>query len=435
MKQKILRSFWMTGALYLSGIFMIPVFGIQQSRPAVISYPDPYGHVRIYAFAVADKGVLVTNFWSNVSGQWEWQWADLDLPPGANSINNPSAITYQDSVGIQHIDVFATTDNGHLVVNHGDGSQWGWDDQSLFPGPATAKYPAAITDVDQSENRRIFVFVIDSFANLWVNYCLGACDHFGANWQWNNLSTGYPNSTPIYSLTAVPFTARDGTRRIYVFGNSANNDLLAVHWDGAPPWRWANLKTQPGHTFFDIPTAIESFTPEPNSQPPCNSLLVFDTHNPVIDDGYHIANHACGDTFFSVGSSWSDENLAAQMHLWPYGGVGFHPSAVSYVDSTDGLPRTVVFYGEVRLFRRFSIDNTIAWSDQGAALNYWDLNFPSAITYEDGAGRRRIYAFVVADVITNGVDEFHLMVNYCVGTAACDDPTGHSWIWADQGTM
>ena len=336
--------------------------------------------------------------------------------------------------------VFAEGDNGHLIVSHWDGNNWSWDDQSLSPGqtpigPNVANTPTAITDVDGLGRRRIFVFATDHLANLWVNYCIGTCDSFGANWQWSNLSTGYLNSAPIYSPTAVPFTARDGSRRIYVFGNGRNFNLLAVHWDGAPPWQWVDLKTPPGHTLFDIPAAIESFTSEPGSQPPCNALLVFDSHNQVSDDGYHVANQACGDTFFSLGSSWSDENLPRQMQLWPFGGFGLDPSAVSYVDSTDGQPRIDVFYGEIHLYLRHSIDNEISWSDHGPALNYYDLYLPSAITYEDGAGRRRVYAFVVANVGVGGAVQYHLMVNYCVGTTSCDDPTGRSWRWADQGTL
>jgi hypothetical protein len=72
----------------------------------------------------------VVNYRSQVFSNGNWKWADLGLPPGANCIDNPSAVTYQGADGIQYIAVFAESDAGDLVVEHWDGGQWVWDDLS-----------------------------------------------------------------------------------------------------------------------------------------------------------------------------------------------------------------------------------------------------------------------------------------------------------------
>lgn len=107
-------------ALLANPAFTIPAFAIWD-KPSVITYPDWSGEVRIYVFAEGDQHTLVVNFWSDISGSWQWQWADQGVPPGASWITTPSAITYSDAHATQLIDVFAEDSNGHLVVNHWDG--------------------------------------------------------------------------------------------------------------------------------------------------------------------------------------------------------------------------------------------------------------------------------------------------------------------------
>jgi hypothetical protein len=98
--------------------------------PSMIAFDDGTGNHRIYAFASGDNGTSVVNFWSNVFGPCQWSWVDLGLPDGAESIANPSAITYKGADGIQYVAVFAQSDTKRLVCDHWDGYRWIWDDLS-----------------------------------------------------------------------------------------------------------------------------------------------------------------------------------------------------------------------------------------------------------------------------------------------------------------
>src|SRR5437868_13087862 len=71
-------------------------------RISAIAYND--GVQRIYAFAAATDGSLYVNYWNGSI----WQWADQGKP-GTAAVHSPSAITYFDSAGRQHIYAFVAS--------------------------------------------------------------------------------------------------------------------------------------------------------------------------------------------------------------------------------------------------------------------------------------------------------------------------------------
>src|SRR5262249_8370178 len=93
--------------------------------PAPITYVNAAGNQSIYVFASGDNGHLGVNYWDGFT----WNWADQGLAPGNVRVSDPAAITYVDAAGNRRIYVFASGDNGHLVVNYWDGLSWNWADQ------------------------------------------------------------------------------------------------------------------------------------------------------------------------------------------------------------------------------------------------------------------------------------------------------------------
>src|SRR5215471_7289749 len=222
------------GALLLLCACALPAFAID-SDPSVIAFDDGTGMHRIYAFARGDRGTLVVNFWSNISGTWQWQWADLGVPYGSRSIYDPSAVTYNVN-GIQYIAVFATNDSDRLVVDHWDGSNWNWDDLSLETSAVAgfiplARHPNAITYLDQYSARQIKVFSVDLQFNLWNSSCNGACVATQGSWQglWgfaritNTGSAGnYRDDYP----TAAHVIASNGEGLTYLFGEGLDTGTI-----------------------------------------------------------------------------------------------------------------------------------------------------------------------------------------------------------------
>src|SRR5262249_8149271 len=149
------------------------------------------GQQRIYVFATADNGHLVVNYWDG--GQW--QWADQGLPAGVAWLGSLSAITYRDCQqclggGQQRIYVFCTSDaSDHLVVNYWDGAQWHWADQGV---PSDASYLGELSAMTFSScqqlcvgggQQRIYVFTT-AFDQAQDTYRLVVNYWDGSQWHW-----------------------------------------------------------------------------------------------------------------------------------------------------------------------------------------------------------------------------------------------------------
>jgi hypothetical protein len=146
------------------------------SDPSVIAYDDGTGNYRIYAFARGDHGTLVVDFWSNWANAstWQWIWQDLGVPSGATYINDPFAVTYRGSNGIQYVAVFVETDSGDLAVYHWDGSNWNWD---VLSAESIAYYWWAPSEAQHRMSSRIWINLVDvrsrssqSITTLVVSY-------------------------------------------------------------------------------------------------------------------------------------------------------------------------------------------------------------------------------------------------------------------------
>ena len=179
---------------------------------------------RIYAFAQADNGHLVVNYWDGFA----WHWADQGLPNASTGVYTPNAITYLS--GTQRIYVFAQASSGHLVVNYWDGSAWHWADQGLSAGTSTVYSPSAITYLNGTQ-QRIYVFAQGSNAHLVVNYW----DGFAWHWADQGLPSG---SAAVYYPSAMTYL-NGSTQLIYVFGEANTNHLVVNYWTGSA-WFWAD---------------------------------------------------------------------------------------------------------------------------------------------------------------------------------------------------
>jgi hypothetical protein len=364
------------------------------STPTTITYLDASGNQRIYSFASGNNSHLVVNYWDG----FHWHWADQGLPAGTTAIYSPNAITYLDGSGNQRIYVFATASNSHLVVNYWDGSAWHWADQGVAPGPIGVSGPSAVTYVDGSGNRRIYVFAVATNSpvansdHLVVNYW----DGFAWHWADQGLPAG---NTYVFDPSAITYF--DGsTQRLYVFAIGDNNHLEVNYWDGAA-WHWADQGLPAGMSGIAVPPMAITYMDGAGHQ----RIYAF-----CVGSNLHlVVNYWDGFSWH-----WADQGLPAGAS-WVAG-----PNAVTYVDAT-GNQRIYVFAegSNNHLVVNYWNGSGWHWADQGLPAGTTALYYPNSITYVDAAGNRRIYAF--ADANTD-----HLVVNYW---------NGFDWAWADQGTL
>jgi hypothetical protein len=157
----------------------------------------------------------------------------------ATSIVEPSVITFLDAGSNRHIYLFVMGSNNHLVSRHFDGTSWTSHDHGLPPGSTRAYTPKAVTYVDDTGRRRIYVFAIDQDGRLMLLFHKGA----GFSWQWS-LQGGPVLNQP--SLSATTFLDDNGVRRIYAFAHNLPNDgpvfapLVTNFWDGNN-WNWVQM--------------------------------------------------------------------------------------------------------------------------------------------------------------------------------------------------
>ena len=423
MKRKTLQSFWVVGALLL--LVCIPAFGII-GRPSVIVYLDDRGeaYTRISVFAEGDNGTLVVNRWFDNNGLG-WFWEDLGLPPGANSISNPSAVTFFDSRGIQRHLVFVVTDKGDLAVyapGFGRGGRpWVNLTTGLPGGIGQLNSVSAITDVDPLGNHRIFAFATDQNSNLVVAACTSSCEQYiGSwnNWSWFNYNTIWGNA-PGCCISALSYDSYpNGSRvpKMAISGINPDGTLWMADGDDFQNLNRLNFGlTNDGHQWTS-PTAIFSFSTPPQSAP-CNSLVLYSG----ATDGHLNGLVGCRDTFFQSQLKF-DLNVPPQL---PTGKLWINdPTAITYIES-DYTFRTSAFVSGAngQIYRSHVNGTQVSW-DAIPKPSSSLMIFPSAITFWHYSPSPWMYVF--AWDINSG----DLVVNYC--NNACDGV--NNWNWADQGT-
>src|SRR5262245_2210762 len=74
----------------------------------------------------------------------------------------PTPVSYVDSNGMRRVWVFVKNNsNGHLAANHFNGQIWSWLDLGLAPGMTSFRPGKALTYIDSSGNRRLYIFGVD----------------------------------------------------------------------------------------------------------------------------------------------------------------------------------------------------------------------------------------------------------------------------------
>jgi hypothetical protein len=165
------------------------------------------------------------------------------------------------------------------------------------------------------------------------------------------------------------------------------------YWDGAS-WHWANQGLPGGLNQVAPSTAITYVDSNGNRR-----IYVF-----AGGGGHLVVNYWDGFNW-----QWADQSA-------PYGIVG--QSAITYVDAAGNRRIYCFARGGDHLVVNYWDGFNWNWADQGIPAGASQVDNPSAITYIDSAGQRRIYVFA-----NDGIGG-HLFVNYW---------DGFSWHWADQG--
>jgi hypothetical protein len=304
-----------------------------------LTYREGTQPQQIHTFYVFDGGSgdghLHVNHWNGS----QWQWVDQGAPPSTSVWTLPSAISYREDSHPQRIYAFIKGANDRLYVDFWDGSQWRWADQGVPPSGGIADL-SAITYREGTAPQRIYAFVAGTNGHLYVNFW------DGSQWRWAD--QGEPPSASVSGIAAI--TYREGTQpqRIYVFARGSNGHLYVNFWDGSQ-WRWADQGTPPSTSASGFPSAI----------------------------------------------AYKEGNQPQRIYAFIKGGNNH-----LYVNFWDGFQWR--------------------WADQGSAMHL--VGLPSAITYNDGV--QRIYTFMKQDRILSQGLAGDLFVNYWDGS---------QWQWANQG--
>ena len=299
---------------------------------------------------------------------------------------------------------FPSFDDGHLHVNYWDGTQWNWADQGTPPGTKVQGGPAVITYRDGAGKQRIYVFVTGSDGHLHVNYW------DGTHWKWAD--QGMPPGTSVGEgwggAAAVTYLDATGKQRIYVFVEGDNKRIYLNYWDGAQ-WNWADQGTPSGITKVYLGVGVTTFLDNSGKQ----WIYAF-LHG--WDNGHLYVNSWDGTKWL-----WADHGTPPGTGVnWPWGLMG--GGAVTTYRDGAGKQRIYAFTGgnDGHLYTNYWNGTEWEWADQGMPQGASGLiTYGGVITYPEGTGKQRIYAFSLDNVLYP-----HFYVNYW---------DGDQWKWADQG--
>jgi hypothetical protein len=389
---------------------MLAVFWLGSPEPAAavtgkasaITFVDEANERQIYAFVEGDTGRLMLNRFDGTS----WSWADHGLPPGVLRIIDPTAITYVDASGNRRIYVFALApptaeSDSRLVLRFWNGFQWQWSDHGSYYSLEEGTL-SATTFLDDEGNRRIYLFGIRSWTGgrSAVKARLTARHWDGSNWQWEDHGVDSDASCRQSFTETIHYRDHSGYLRVEVFCVSPNLYLFKRRLSNGS-WSWIS---QGGDQIL-----LDR-----------GSVLTFDDASGDPEVHAFVARQApYRDLIQNFGYSWNPLG-SPPTELSPPTGI----SAIAYVDS-DGDRRIRVF---VEYHRRL-----YARSWTGSTWTYWtDYGLPApepqgqletndaiaAITYLDcRSGKQRIHVFATG-IYGN------MFVNYW---------DGNSWQWQDNG--
>jgi hypothetical protein len=267
--------------------------------------------------------------------------------------------------------------------------------------------PTAISYVDQASGKRIiWVFSLGGNGDLTVKRW------DGSQWQWSDLGSGPLGLylTPPVTLSAITYVDGVGNQIIDVFAVASDSQgfyrLVRDHWDGTQ-WSWsdqgvpANLP-YPSLVFDDIhATSAVTYVDAAGLR----RIYVF----AVAINGHLVVNYWIG--AHGAQWQWSDRGLPAGVSQFSNLSAISYPDAAGnnwvYVFADTNTGNMYVHYWGSGIYSH--------WRNQGNT-GVWAA-YPSAVTYVDEWGNRRIDVFCTSG---NG----DLVVNYW---------NGSGWFWADQG--
>jgi hypothetical protein len=201
----------------------------------------------------------------------------------------------------------------------------------------------------------------------------------------------------------------EGTQRIYAFALGDTGHLYVHYWNGSA-WKWADQEHPPQEAFLgQASNGVSAVTYRENNKQRIYAFVAYD--NLYVN--------------YWNGSAWKWANQGKPQMADAGGALNGNVSAITYRE--DGIQRLYVF-GQGALdwshFINYWDGTEWQWSNRGMPPNTQGmLGGPSVVSYQDEAGKRRIYDFASSG--PGGGASGRLYVHYWNGSA---------WKWADQGT-
>ena len=198
--------------------------------PSAVSYHDRFGdHSRV--FVASDIDHLLGAAWD---GGWTWTWYDL-TQTNPLRIVAPKPVAYVDYDGYAQIQVFALARNGHLVLDAWYGYFWSWSDLGRAPtASAIQSDPMPISWSSFGINGvEVFLTTEDGhlFADTW--------DDDSWEWRWFDMGLGM-GTTAVRDPTPISYWTASGVMNVLVFAQGSNGNVLVDVWDGTS-WNWNDL--------------------------------------------------------------------------------------------------------------------------------------------------------------------------------------------------
>ncbi|MEO8019578.1 MAG: hypothetical protein ABI769_17340 [Pseudomonadota bacterium] len=393
--KKTLSIFLLTALFALFGA--LPAQAVK-GRPSAITFDDAGSGRKIYAFVKGDNGHLVSKEFAG-SG---WTWTDHGLPEGVGSISNPKAVTYLDSSGNRRIYVFVVDSTGHLAIRFYKGPSYGWQ-WSKQGGPwISGQSLSATTYVDDAGILHLYAFAFSTNSGGAVPFKLVKHYWNGSAWGWSDMGNyaSLPYNNGSFTETTT-YIGNDGRRRLDVFCVAGDDQALLRHSLVEQSWSMSNLGS-----LVDLTNASSV--------------------NFVNSAGYRTVNTFVRNNDYETiwnraGGGWTEIGKPASVSYSQQGLI----SATAY-QSIAGYPHVLVFVEwEKHLYLRVWVNNSWQpWANLGrpssSSTSATDgVKNTTAITYLDSDS-----ALQHTRVFMTGAQNDHLYVNFL---------NGLGWQWSDLG--
>jgi hypothetical protein len=393
--KKTLSISFLTALFALFGA--LPAHAVK-GRPSAITFSDASSARKIYAFVKGDNGHLLSNDFNGTS----WTWTDHGLPEGVGSINNPKAVTYVDGSGNRRIYVFVVDSTGHLAIRFYKGPSYGWQ-WSKQGGPwISGQTLSATTYLDDSGTLHLYAFAFSTNSGGAVPFKL--VQHFwnGSTWGWSDMGNyaGLPYNSVSFTETTT-YTGNDGRHRLDVFCVAGDDQMLLRHSLVDQSWSMSNLGNG-----ADFTNASSVNYTDSSGYRKVDTFVRHPEYETIWDRGAG----GWGEIGKPAGVSYSQQGLISATTYHPVG----------------GYPRINVFVEwEKHLYLRAWLNNS--WQP------WLDLGRPSgaSTSFTDGVKNTTAITYQVSDipvqhtwVFMTGAQDDRLYVNFW---------NGSSWQWYDRG--